>query len=86
MNRRGFLQAMLAGATVTAGGLLLPHEPRRVYSFAPPGGWLYGRRRPFIDQEADSVCVTITNLYAEDRILVVSARDGAVLPIRTEWA
>ena len=30
MNRRGFL----AGLVATAGGLLLPHEPRRVYSFA----------------------------------------------------
>ncbi len=33
MNRREFLEALLAGATVTAAGL---YVPKRFYSFAPP--------------------------------------------------
>ena len=38
MNRRAFLSGIMA----TAGGILVPYEPRRVYGFAPSGGWPQG--------------------------------------------
>jgi hypothetical protein len=62
MNRRRFLQSLLAGATLTAGGLIVPETVRRV--------WQVGAKleRPLVlaDRYAKPVHLSSSHGYAYD--------------------